>query len=385
MSDKSSISPKKKIFICADYFLPGFKAGGPIQSLTNLIHVLANQFDVYVLTRNHDWGDSILYELPVNQWTVNRDCKICYLSENTLRYRVIKEKLGEIKPDFVYLNSLYSPFSRYILKLFFLKRTHIPLILALRGELNEGAIKIKQYKKLPYIWLLRLLGISKIVIWHVTNETEKDKVKAFFGDKSQTILLQNIPKQTQSQWFMRSKKEGEVRFVIVARIDKMKNIDFLINRFIDLKNGKITIDIIGSAKDDSYLQKCTALTKGLPLNVKVNFVGTLSPELIETILPTYHFFILPTLGENFGHAIFESLLEGVPVLISNRTPWMDLEKNHAGWIIPLDTTSIWNEHIQKCIDMTELEYNKYSESAWLFAQKYNKQFIYNEQLHKMFS
>ena len=35
-------------------------------------------------------------------------------------------------------------------------------------------------------------------------------------------------------------------------------------------------------------------------------------------------FLLPTGGENFGHAIFEALSCGVPALISDRTPWRDL-------------------------------------------------------------
>ena len=36
-------------------------------------------------------------------------------------------------------------------------------------------------------------------------------------------------------------------------------------------------------------------------------------------------FLLPTGGENFGHAIFEALSCGVPVLISDQTPWRGLE------------------------------------------------------------
>lgn len=44
---------------------------------------------------------------------------------------------------------------------------------------------------------------------------------------------------------------------------------------------------------------------------------------------------MPTFNENYGHAIVESFVAGLPVVISDRTPWRNLEKINAGWDIPL--------------------------------------------------
>ena len=52
-------------------------------------------------------------------------------------------------------------------------------------------------------------------------------------------------------------------------------------------------------------------------------------------LAGYDLFLLPTRGENFGHAIFDALEVGLPVLISDQTPWRDLERIGAGWSLPL--------------------------------------------------
>ena len=49
--------------------------------------------------------------------------------------------------------------------------------------------------------------------------------------------------------------------------------------------------------------------------------------MVHQTLSDYHLFFLPTLGENFGHAIFEALSVGVPVLISDQTPWTDVVNN----------------------------------------------------------
>ena len=48
---------KKKILIFIDWFLPGYKAGGPIQSVVNLINHLGHEYDFDVVTSNKDLGE----------------------------------------------------------------------------------------------------------------------------------------------------------------------------------------------------------------------------------------------------------------------------------------------------------------------------------------
>jgi hypothetical protein len=42
-------------------------------------------------------------------------------------------------------------------------------------------------------------------------------------------------------------------------------------------------------------------------------------------LAEYDLFLFPTLGENYGHVISEALASGCPVVISDQTPWRNLE------------------------------------------------------------
>jgi glycosyltransferase involved in cell wall biosynthesis len=56
---------------------------------------------------------------------------------------------------------------------------------------------------------------------------------------------------------------------------------------------------------------------------------------VPATLAGYDLFLLPTRGENFGHAIFDALEVGLPVLLSDQTPWRDLERIGAGWSLPL--------------------------------------------------
>ncbi len=84
----------------------------------------------------------------------------------------------------------------------------------------------------------------------------------------------------------------------------------------------------------------------------------------------YHFFLLPTLGENFGHVFLEALAAGCPLIISDRTPWLNLEEKQIGWDLPLEKPEKWNEVINYCIALGGEDYTKMSGSAREFSDRW---------------
>src|SRR4051812_12916869 len=100
---------KEKLLICVDWFLPGFKAGGQIQSCANLAYALKSQMDVYVLTTDRDLGDNKPYAyVKTNEWTSIEGIKVYYISAANLKYSSIKSIIESLKPHTVYLNSMFS-------------------------------------------------------------------------------------------------------------------------------------------------------------------------------------------------------------------------------------------------------------------------------------
>jgi len=68
----------------------------------------------------------------------------------------------------------------------------------------------------------------------------------------------------------------------------------------------------------------------------VDYCGVIPHAEVPAILAENALFFLPTRGENYGYAIHEALAAGLPVLISDQTPWRQLEKSGVGWDLPLD-------------------------------------------------
>ncbi len=64
------------------------------------------------------------------------------------------------------------------------------------------------------------------------------------------------------------------------------------------------------------------------------------------MLPGYDRFFLAPFSENFGHAINEALSAGVPVVISDKTPWRNLQEKGMGWDLPLDNRRAFIEVIE---------------------------------------
>lgn len=74
-------------------------------------------------------------------------------------------------------------------------------------------------------------------------------------------------------------------------------------------------------------------------------------ERVWEVLSTYDLFFLPTRGENFWPVILESMLAGTPVLLSNTTPWRDLESLGIGWDLPLASEGAFISAIQSVAGM----------------------------------
>src|SRR5690606_34850278 len=120
----------------------------------------------------------------------------------------------------------------------------------------------------------------------------------------------------------------------------------------------LEVSFIGSVYDEDYFSECKKIVAFLPANVTVTFQGSMSPDSIRAQFAEAHLFFLPTLGENYGHAIIESLLNGLPVLISDKTPWKNLEIDGLGADLSLNDESGFVNYISRIAAMDQSEYDR---------------------------
>ena len=365
---------KKRILVFSGTYIPGYKGGGPIRSLENIFNQLSEDVDFYLVTSNRDLGDKKPYKgININTWTTVGKVSVFYIDGSYLKKNVFNEILEKVQPDTIYLNSLFSfYFSIRILWLLSISRfSRIRLLLAPRGELSPGALKEKKIKKFFFILITKHLRIYKNLKWQASSEYEFFDIKKQYDKHRRIYIASNLVNYTKLKSHdvvNLTKNKGEIRIIFLSRITKKKNLDFAIKSLSNL-NGNVIFDIYGPYEDIDYIKKCKKLVLNLPSNIVVAFKGDIMHDKISQLFVKYDVFYFPTQSENFGQVIWESLSCGCPVLISDQTPWNNIDSYNVGWVRSLSKMNNFSKVLQGIID-NNLEYQFNRQKIYNYALKF---------------
>ena len=341
-----------KILIITSGYFPGRKYGGPPVSVDNFCSLMSGVAECYIVTHNHDMGESTPYSNIIDGWSWNDrgNSHVLYLSDKDYNAVSFERVVRDVLPDYIYLQSLFQ--SCVISCLALAKKYRIQVVLAPRGELCAGAFK-KKLKKIPYIYFLRTAGLLSGVSYQSTSIEETNAIRKYLNASSGSIhYLTNIPSVPQRLRARETKQEGVGRFIFVSRILWKKNLLSAI-MFLRAIKGSVRFDIYGPKEDMDYWGECESEIKALPDNVSVEYKGILSHDDIHAAFSKYDAFLFPTLSENFGHVIAEALASGCIPIISDQTPWSDINEYGAGWAISLADINLFKNAIQEVVDMDE--------------------------------
>jgi len=353
------------------HYLPGFRAGGPIRTLANLVERLGDEFDFRILTSDRDLGDEAPYTgIQTDTWITQGKARVMYISPQWQRLRAWLRLLRSFEYDILYLNSFFSVFTRKTLLWRRLGRISAhPVILAPRGEFSPGALRLKKHKKLAYLATVGRLGFYRDIIWQASNREEaafiQNVCRRFHLDRDPVVYIaSNLPAALPVQETVsnHSKESGSLRLIFLGRLAKMKNLTFALESLEHIQ-GHVQFDIYGPLEDEGYWRLCEGIIARLPENVCVTYHGPVSPESVGETFARYHAFLFPTLGENFGHVILESLAAGCPVVVSDRTSWRNLLQKQAGWDLPLEQPETFQQAIQQLVDMDQATWKVWSAGA----------------------
>jgi glycosyltransferase involved in cell wall biosynthesis len=368
----TSTETKPKVLVFIDWFLPGEKAGGPIRSCANLLDHLQHEIDFYVVTRNTDYTETTPFTtIQSDAWNVVEGKNVYYISEAQLTQKTLADRIAEIKPDFIYLNSVWSPvFTLQALAAARLLKTEAKLILATRGMLAQSALRIKWVKKKLFLMYAHVKGIYKNITFHASTAQEADDILRVFGATVQLVIAGNLPRLLFVQEEIKQQKEhNHLRLISIARIAPEKNTLFALVCLNAVK-ARVHIDFYGPVYHQAFYEQCLETMKLLPENITVNFCGAVSGATIPKHYADHDVLFMPTLGENFGHTILEALQCGVPVLISDQTPWRGLEAKRAGWDLPLTDPKLFAQQIDTLAAYTQEQFLPYQEGARSLAEAY---------------
>ena len=343
-----------RILVCYFGYLPGKKYGGPVTSLYRFTELVGDCYDLYFVTTDHDLGTSERYDSIEEGWNQVGKCQVCYLKSSELKMKKYLELVEQVKPDLVYISSFFgASFTIPFLKI--AKNKCIPVLIAPRGEFAASALKMKSWKKTPYLWLMKKSGLLHDVYFQATSKNEEQDICRAMGGNGKIVMLPNIPCTFRHKEAI-CKKAGSLRILVCSRILRNKNILKSIG-FASKLNGKVEMDIYGSIEDEQYWDECKKAIMDSPSSICISYKGTVSPQEAAELPLSYDCLLHPTEFENYGQVIVESIVHDCPVIISKgTTPWDDLEKNGAGFVRNLNSDSDFVNAVDLLLKMDNENY-----------------------------
>ncbi len=104
-------------------------------------------------------------------------------------------------------------------------------------------------------------------------------------------------------------------------------------------------------------------------------MGAADSEKIPEIFADHDILLFPTLGENYGHVIAESLASGTIPVISDTTPWLDLDKKGCGYVCPLGDKRAFANAIKELAAMDEKTMDEKRRKCYEYTDALNEESV----------
>lgn len=347
-------------------YLPGYKYGGPLRTIINVTDILGDKYDFYIACLDRDLGDTEPYKnIQYNCWNQVGKAKVWYVPNEKFTFSTIKQLIRGV--DLVYICGFYDDYGYKTLILNRMRKIKIPVYVASMGTFSKGALSNKSVKKKIFITVCKILGLFKKITWSVTSDLEARDMQAVIGRKAKYIIAEDLPRNDIPGIGERNVEDRSIIFL--SRICPQKNLLGAIKAVNGL-TGDVKFDIYGPKEDLEYWKKCEKELMHLPKNIVWKYCGNVPTEEVQSVLQRYNIFLFPTLGENYGHVIFEALSVGCIPVISDQTPWEIIAANKGGIILPLsEDMKSFTDALSRVLNLPKDEKERMAYEATQIARK----------------
>lgn len=360
---------KKSILIITGGYFPGVNFGGISTSRYNFTEAFGDEYDIVIVTRNHDYKTSEPFKNITDGYNQYGKARVLYFPDQAFNGSTFGKIMDELKPDIIYCSGTITTYFHFNKDVIVEARErNIPVLITPDGDVLDNAMRHKPAKKMGAAMACRLGGVFKDVWFQATTPGEVKNLPKYLGIKPKKItLIPNMPCIFSSRTDY-IKEAGNLKVVFASRIHPIKNLHFAIECICQLKQNVI-FDIFGPMEDEAYWEECKKAIAKAPQNITITYKGRLDSAKAREVAKDYDCFFLPTTTENYGYAIEEALISGCPVIItSGTTPWDDVH-NVAGFAAELGDINSFVAILGKIADMNNAQYSTYCSDIRSYIEK----------------
>lgn len=249
--------------------------------------------------------------------------------------------------DVAHVHALFSPVSSLAATV--LRWRGVPYLLRPLGTLDPADLQKKKQLKQLYATVLERPNLAGAAGIHFTTAQEA-AVSERFGTATPAVVLPlgvnplaapTAPVDIRDRFGIASDRPI---ILFMSRLDPKKGLDLLIPAMETLQREGVDFHLLmcgANPQDRQYEQAIHAQVSASPLAAQATLTGFVSGDLKAALLQAADLFVLPSYYENFGIAVAEAMIAGLPVVISNQVHiWADIERSRSGWICECTRASV---------------------------------------------
>lgn len=265
------------------------------------------------------------------------------LSYSAKMHRWLRQHLGNFDVVHMHVPLAFCNISAGLL----CEQKQIPYVVSTHGCLDTWSMRNKAIKKHAFMMLFGNRLMQRASSIHVTSEFEDKNLISFGSSQPRNVIPLPV-------WFSGGderttpRKNDKYALISVARIDRVKNFEFLLHALQALKDRGVQFEfkIVGDG-DIGYRNELRQLVSQLGLDRQVIWLGHKKPAEVRKLLNASSCFLLASRHENFGLSAVEALSLGVPAILSDQVAIAsEMDSCGAGYMVPLNEPGLFADAIE---------------------------------------
>jgi glycosyltransferase involved in cell wall biosynthesis len=343
--------------------------GGPSQMVLGLSGALARagaEVTIVTTDSNGDVGQAPL-DVPLGLPIDQDGYQVIYFRCSPFRrYKFSLDLLNWVDRhaadfDIAHIHALFSPVSSFAART--CRRNQLPYILRPLGTLDPADLRKKKQLKQLYAALLERPNLAGAAAVHFTSAQESRISERFGTTPPDLIAPLGVPVPpigTLDRTTIRQElgvTDDRPILLFLSRIEPKKGLDLLLPALEQLRSAGLDFQFVlagANPQDPAYEQGIRQQFEASSIADCTSIVGFVTGDRKRAMLQAADVFVLPSYYENFGIAVAEAMVAGLPVVISDQVHiWENVLAADGGWVAPCEVVALADQLRQALVDPQE--------------------------------